>query len=100
MFYLGTSGFSFNDWVGPFYPVGMPKREWLRHYARQFNSCEASATFYTVPKPATLISMANKTGDGFLLVINGNQRMTLEQRENEDVFKTFARAGGPPTETG
>ena len=27
--YLGTSGFSYNDWVGNFYPMGMPKREWL-----------------------------------------------------------------------
>jgi len=89
--YLGTSGFSYNDWVGPFYPEGMPKREWLRYYARQFNSCEVNATFYTVPKPATLISMANKTGEGFLFVIKANQRMTHEQRDNEDVFKAFAK---------
>jgi len=29
MIYFGTSGFSYNDWVGNFYPVGIPKREWL-----------------------------------------------------------------------
>ena len=34
MIYFGTSDFSYNDWVGNFYPVGMPKREWLTHYAR------------------------------------------------------------------
>ncbi|GAG24083.1 unnamed protein product, partial [marine sediment metagenome] len=39
MIYLGTSGFSYNDWVGPFYPSGMPKKEWLLYYAREFNAC-------------------------------------------------------------
>ena len=34
MIYFGTSGFSYNDWVGNFYPAGMPKREWLTYYAR------------------------------------------------------------------
>jgi len=36
MIYLGTSGFSHNDWVGNFYPVRMPKREWLTYYTAQF----------------------------------------------------------------
>ncbi len=40
MIYLGTSGFSYDDWVGSFYPIGMPKREWLTYYAREFNTCE------------------------------------------------------------
>ena len=97
---MGTSGFSYNDWVGPFYPVGMPKREWLCYYAREFNSCEINATFYTMPKLATLVSMANKTGEGFLFVIKANQRMTHEQKDNEDVFKTFRKMVGPLVERG
>lgn len=104
MIYLGTSGFSYNDWVGPFYPVGMPKREWLCYYAREFNSCEINATFYTVPKPATLVSMANKTGEGFLFVIKfvikANQRMTHEQKDNEEVFTAFRKMVGPLVERG
>jgi len=39
MVYFGTSGFSFRDWVGSFYPSGMPKREWLTYCARD-NTCE------------------------------------------------------------
>jgi len=34
MIRLGTSGFSYDDWVGAFYPPALPKREWLAYYAR------------------------------------------------------------------
>lgn len=89
MIYLGTSGFSYNDWVGPFYPSGMPKREWLVYYAREFLACEINATYYTIPKPATLESMARKTGEGFLFAVKANQRMTHQPKDNEEVFKAF-----------
>ena len=44
MSYLGTSGFSHEDWVGNFYPMGIPKREWLAYYAcfRERNSTKQS----------------------------------------------------------
>ena len=100
MIYVGTSGFSYNDWVGHFYPLGMPKREWLRYYAREFNSCEINATFYTVPKPATLVSIASKTGDDFLFSVKANQRMTHEQKDNEQVFTAFGKILTPLIERG
>ena len=40
MVYFGTYGFSYNDWVGNFYPISMPRREWFSYYAREFNTCE------------------------------------------------------------
>lgn len=98
--YLGTSGFSYNDWVGDFYPLGMPKREWLHFYAREFNACEINATFYALPKPSTLFSMANKTGDGFLFAVKANQRMTHEQEGNEEVFDGFCKVLEPLIERG
>ncbi len=45
MIYFGTSGFSYKDWVGVFYPAGMPQRDWLSFYAREFNSCEINSTY-------------------------------------------------------
>ena len=89
MIYLGTSGFSYNDWVGPFYPSGMPKKEWLFYYAREFNACEINATYYTLPKPAVVESMARKTGPGFLFAVKANRQMTHERENNEEVFKVF-----------
>ena len=40
MIYFGASGFSYSDWVGNFAPTGMPNRERLSCYAREYNTCE------------------------------------------------------------
>ena len=100
MIYLGTSGFSYNDWVGPFYPSGMPKREWLFHYAYEFDACEINATYYALPKPAILESMARKTGRGFLFTVKANQQMTHERVNNEEVFRVFREMLTPLIEWG
>ena len=89
MIYFGTSGFSYDDWVGEFYPLGMPKREWLAYYARKFNACEINSTYYALPKPSTLEAMVRKTGEGFLFVVKANQGMTHERRDNKAVFEAF-----------
>ena len=91
MIYLGTSGFSYDDWVGAFYPAGMPKREWLVYYAREFNSCEVNSTFYALPKPATLKAMSEKTDEGFLFSVKANQQMTHQQEDNAAVFEAFCQ---------
>lgn len=41
---IGTSGFSYDDWVGPVYPADPPKTEWLRFYAQEFPTCELNFT--------------------------------------------------------
>jgi uncharacterized protein YecE (DUF72 family) len=87
--FLGTSGFSYNDWVGPFYPSGMPKKDWLLYYAREFITCEINATYYALPKAAVMESMASKTSDGFLFSVKANKQMTHERENNAEVFKLF-----------
>jgi uncharacterized protein YecE (DUF72 family) len=95
MIYLGTSGFSYNDWVGHFYPAGMPKREWLTYYAREFNTCELNSTFYALPKASSLEAMADKTGEGFLFSIKANQEMTHQRENNATVFEAFCQVLEP-----
>ena len=97
MIYCGTSGFSYNDWVGSFYPVGMPKREWLIYYAREFNTCEVNSTYYALPKPSDLKAMVEKTGQGFLFTIKANQAMT-HQRGDPSIFKNFYQVLEPVIE--
>ena len=87
--YLGTSGLSHNDWVGSLYPLGMPKREWLIYYAREFNTCEINSSSYALCKPSNLEAMAEKTGEGFLFSIKANQEMTYQREDNASVFKAF-----------
>jgi uncharacterized protein YecE (DUF72 family) len=95
MLYLGTSGFSYDDWVENFYPVGMPKREWLAYYAREFNTCEVNSTFYVLPKPSSLKSMTEKTGDSFLFCIKANKEMTHQRENNDPIFKAFCQVLEP-----
>ena len=48
---IGTSGYSFPDWVGPFYPPGMKSGDFLRYYAERFPAVEVNATYYRIPPP-------------------------------------------------
>lgn len=100
MLYLGTSGFSYDDWVGNFYPSGMPKREWLIYYAREFNCCEVNSTYYAIPRPSTLKAMAEKTGEDFLFAIKANQEMTHKREDNASVFQAFCQVLEPVISAG
>jgi uncharacterized protein YecE (DUF72 family) len=64
---FGTSSFSSDDWVGPFYPPGTKPADYLRVYARAFDTVEVDATYYAVPSVRTVEGWVEKTPDGFLL---------------------------------
>lgn len=100
MVYLGTSGFSYDDWVGNFYPVGMPKKEWLAYYAREFSTCEINSTYYALPAPPSLKAMVEKTGEGFVFSIKANQKMTHQFEDNAPVFEAFCRVVEPVISAG
>lgn len=100
MIYLGTSGFSYDDWVRQFYPAGMPKREWLIYYSREFDTCEINSTYYALPKPSTLEAMARKTGEGFLFSVKANQGMTHQRVDNAELFRAFRASLEPLLERG
>jgi uncharacterized protein YecE (DUF72 family) len=48
--YLGTMGFSYQDWSGPFYPSNLPPGKYLGYYSGIFNAVEVDSTFYGVPR--------------------------------------------------
>jgi uncharacterized protein YecE (DUF72 family) len=62
---LGTQGFAFDDWVGPFYPPGTPKRAYLEVYATHFPTVEIDSTFYGPPRLNTVKGWAARTPPGF-----------------------------------
>src|SRR5206468_3839445 len=64
---FGTSSFSSEDWVGPFYPPGTAPGDFLRHYAHAFDTVEVDATYYAVPSARTVDGWVAKTPEGFLL---------------------------------
>ena len=63
--YIGTQGFSFRDWVGPFYPLNSPSSRFLQEYARYFRTVEIDSTFYGIPKPATIAAWRQRTPADF-----------------------------------
>lgn len=100
MVYFGTSGFSYNDWVGNFYPRGMPRREWLSYYAQEFSALELNSTFYALPTLSILEAMIDKTGEGFLFSVKANQEMTHQRQHNSRVFAAFVHSLQPFIEAG
>jgi uncharacterized protein YecE (DUF72 family) len=92
---IGTSGFSYDDWVGPVYPEDLPKREWLAHYAREFPTCELNFTYYRIPGARTLDQMAAKVPEGFLFAVKAFQGITHEREKPEPQIKEFTAALAP-----
>ena len=78
---IGTSGFSYKDWVGPVYPKGLSKQEWLNHYAAEFPTCELNFSYYRIPDGRTLARMAAKVPEGFKFSVKAYKGITHE-REN------------------
>ncbi len=76
---LGTSGFSFDDWVGPFYPEGTKKGDMLALYARHFTAVEVNSTYYRIPPARTMEQMDHKTPAGFEFVVKAHRTMTHEK---------------------
>ena len=97
---IGTSGFSYDDWVGPVYPPDLPKSEWLSFYAREFPTCELNFTFYRIPNPYTLARMADKVPEGFLFSVKAFQGITHEREDPEPLVREFVEALRPLQEEG
>lgn len=65
MIYVGTCGYAYKDWIGPFYPPKTKSAEMLATYARRFRAVEIDSSYYGVPKPQTVAGMAARTPAGF-----------------------------------
>ncbi len=52
---IGTSGWTYRDWRGRFYPPACPQREWLAYYSGRFSTVELNVTTYRLPKPNDVV---------------------------------------------
>jgi len=64
-FYVGTSGFSYAEWRGAFYPEGLSQKKMLPFYAEHLDTVELNNTFYRAPTKELLESWASQVPDGF-----------------------------------
>lgn len=65
MIYVGTCGFSYKEWIGCFYPAKIKPAEMLPFYARLFRAVEIDSSYYGVPSPHAVESMAARTPANF-----------------------------------
>jgi len=78
--YVGTSGYSYKEWKGPFYPADLPDKQMLHFYGERFRSVEINNTFYRMPKSSVLEAWAAEVPEDFQFVIKASQRITHFQR--------------------
>jgi len=95
MILIGTSGYSFPDWVGPFYPPATARGKMLEHYVLHFPAVEVNATYYRIPPPSTLHAMERKTPAGFEFVVKAHHDMTHKRSLEPDLYRAFTRAIDP-----
>jgi uncharacterized protein YecE (DUF72 family) len=74
--FIGTSGWSYDDWAERFYPPLLPTSDRLAFYARHFQTVEINATFYRLPEPATVSRWSEETPGNFRFAIKASRFIT------------------------
>jgi uncharacterized protein YecE (DUF72 family) len=80
---VGTSGYSYPEWKGNFYPEKIAAKDMLSFYAGRFPTVEINNTFYRMPKEALLSGWAAQVPESFTFVLKASQRITHIQRLKE-----------------
>jgi uncharacterized protein YecE (DUF72 family) len=91
----GTSGFSYKEWLGHFYPEKLPGDAMLRYYAERFATVEINNTFYRMPAETMLSNWANEVPAHFTFALKAPRRITHDKRLREaqpDVAEFVRRA--------
>src|SRR5205823_667763 len=86
---IGTSGYSFADWVGPFYPPGTARGDFLDYYSGQFDAVEVNSTYYRIPHPRVIEQMEKKTPPGFHFMVKLNRAMTHDGSRDPELYRVF-----------
>lgn len=89
--YVGTSGYSYKEWKGSFYPEKIPAKEMLRYYSERLSTVEINATFYRMPQPSMLENWKEQVPSTFRFSLKAPQRITHFKRlkETDEETKYF-----------
>jgi len=94
---VGTSGWQYRDWRGPFYPDRLPVARWLENYATRFPTVENNGTFYRLAARETFADWRARTPAGFVMTVKASRYLTHVRRLREPaepVARLLAAATG------
>jgi len=99
---IGTSGYSYHEWVGPVYPEGTKPAAYLSSYAGLFPTVELNFSYYAMPKPENLAKMLADGGPNLSFAIKAIQTLThkVDASQWEEEAKTYRTAIEPVLEAG
>jgi uncharacterized protein YecE (DUF72 family) len=86
--HVGTSGYSYKEWKGNFYPEDLPAKEMLSYYSRRLPAVEINNTFYRLPQPSMIENWKAQVPAGFRFSIKATQRITHIKRLNNVADET------------
>jgi uncharacterized protein YecE (DUF72 family) len=78
--FLGTQGWNYEGWTGPFYPRGISSKELLGLYSKIFNTVEIDSTFYAIPSENSVRGWAARTPAGFIFSVKLPSEITHKNR--------------------
>jgi uncharacterized protein YecE (DUF72 family) len=81
---IGTSGWHYDSWRGPFFPKGLPLKRQLQYYASQFPTAELNGVFYRTPTPEAVKSWHDQTGGDFVFAWKASKFITHWKRLSEN----------------
>ena len=100
MIKVGTAGYSYQDWIGPFYPEGTKSVQMLEYYAGYFNFVEINSTYYHMPGMKLFESMDRKTQAAFKFAVKLFGGFTHERNCTQVEAQQFKYALQPITGNG
>jgi len=74
--YIGTSGWHYKHWIGPFYPAELPKKDLLKYYVQFFSTTEINNSFYKLPSQNTFQNWAEQVPENFTFSVKANRYIT------------------------
>jgi uncharacterized protein YecE (DUF72 family) len=94
---IGTCGYSYKEWVGPFYPEGAKADDYLSYYAGQFPTVEIDYTYYRMPQADKLRRMLEIGGPDLTFSIKATDTLThrIDPNKWRDEAKTYIKAIEP-----
>src|SRR6188474_1537981 len=97
---VGTSGYSFKDWVGPFYPPGTKPDEQLQHYVQHFDCLELNVTYYRIPDAQLIAGIEQRTPSGFEFIVKLHGDITHKRSADPALDRQIRDALVPLQEAG